>query len=81
MKPNPFRNSITICLSDVDSDVDIRIYNLNGENVYTSFLDQYFKSDEECTIHINNLNLPGGIYLLNIRTKRENFIHKIIKSN
>ena len=81
VKPNPFMNSITICLSDVDSDVDIRIFNLNGEMVYTSFSDQFSTSNDIRTFHVNNLNLPVGIYLLNVRTKEENFIHKIIKSN
>lgn len=80
VQPNPFRHSFTINLPGNDSDVDISIFNLNGERVYKNSSNLTTSTDIN-SIQINNLILPSGIYLLNVRTKNKNYLRKIIKTN
>ena len=80
VKPNPFKHSIAVNISGKDiSGGLIKIYNLNGKQVYEKST-EYHTTSNESSFHINDLNLPDGIYLLHIQVKGENYIHKLIKT-
>lgn len=81
VRPNPFKHSITVNYSGKEnSKVILKIYKLNGNQVYVKSIDRLTSSNENI-FYINNLKLPDGIYLLDIQVGDKNYIHKIIKTN
>ena len=75
--PNPVKDEITIPLeSVVDSDIRVKIFNINGTMVKDSIVPV-----NESKVKIKNLDaLPMGTYLLNLILKNNKFIVKFIKS-
>ena len=81
VSPNPFCQSITINFSlDKDSNVAIRIFNLNGERVYELISDQIYGTVKKQSVRIKDLMLSSGVYLLSVQIEGENYIHKIIRA-
>ena len=52
-----------------DGGMEIKIYNLLGEIVYQSIINKHSSI---------NLDSPGGVYFVNVKTEKDSFTQKII---
>ena len=68
--PNPVKNKISILIDDVIEIKKLIIYNVKGRKIWSS---KYYKQE------VNTTNLSKGIYFLNFKTSKGNFIKKFIK--
>lgn len=81
VKPNPFKHSFYIDIpAGIESEIAIRLFNIKGELVYSSLSGKNDLVTDSNSILINNLNLPDGIYLLNVQADGNQYQHKIIKA-
>ena len=71
--PNPFSDQIRFRLSETNTEVIVKITSLQGAVVYNSG-----HLSENGEIHID-LDIPTGIYLMNIKTGSESKVYRIIK--
>ena len=71
--PNPVDNILTVRVPDQDgSEASISLISLTGQIVYQAVTN-------ESTYQIDVRNLSEGIYVLSVKTAKENYIEKIIK--
>ncbi|MET0945492.1 MAG: N-acetylmuramoyl-L-alanine amidase [Flavobacterium sp.] len=75
--PNPSNGDFYLNIDNALNKVlDISIFNLNGQNVYTS---KSTSLDETSNNHIDIKHLPSGIYLIKIAVDGKEYNKKIIK--
>ena len=76
--PNPFNPNTVICYSlSVTCNLNLSIYNINGQNVETLVTGQHLKGKYE--IGWNAGSLPSGVYLCYLKTDEGiNVLHKLI---
>jgi hypothetical protein len=76
--PNPFKNSLNINFSlSEKSDINIHIYNLLGETLYTQNLSNMVPGRYEFPITLNNLS--KGYYVYSITSNKGKISGKIIQ--
>ena len=69
--PNPVLDKLHI---DADTDADIEIYNIKGQQVYKS---TRLQACEQQSIDVSDLD--SGVYLVRIRTAKGDIMKRIIK--
>ena len=72
--PNPFESELEAFIPSTGSQVQVRLYNLLGQEVYS----ETYTSGEE-VISMDLSQLPSGMYLMRIQGERLNFTTKVIK--
>lgn len=77
--PNPIKDQITIQfeLEQVEEYIDINIYTLTGQLVYSS--NEKYVSPGTSNIQINSELLPGGQYILKIQNSNEIYNKLLVK--
>lgn len=82
VSPNPFSQHTKVSFGvGKESNAVIRIFNLNGEEVFNKTCAQQGNGfHRKQSVEIIDLIAPTGVYLLNIQMDGKNYIHKIIKS-
>ncbi len=73
--PNPSSNNFNIQFNKDYENIDIKIIDLAGRNVYS---EKTNISNNNDMVNINIENLPKGIYMINIKTEKEYFLEKLI---
>ncbi|MBE9468032.1 MAG: T9SS type A sorting domain-containing protein [Bacteroidetes bacterium] len=74
IKPNPNQGSFTIKLNSIfNRDIDIKIYNLLGQTIWTKKVINY--NSTEIKINLDNIN--GGMYIIQVITESEILKSKI----
>lgn len=77
--PNPFKQSLTIGFSrDIQSEVIVSLYDIRGEKVF-EIAGHSTASGQKQILKLDNLLIPGGVYLLNIQIEGKRYLRKIIK--
>jgi 1,4-alpha-glucan branching enzyme len=71
--PNPFNDQLTVILSELNTDVDVNVLDLNGQVVYTDY-----QSAIEGKIMVRP-EIANGIYIMRLTTINKNYSFKIIK--
>jgi len=75
--PNPFKNNISIeFLLNESTDIEIKLYNVHGQEVKTIINDRIPKGKNIMTSQ--RLDLQNGIYLIRIRSNNQVVIKKIL---
>jgi hypothetical protein len=66
ISPNPYFNNNKLTISNISSEVvkGINVYDIKGQLIYTSSSNEFSN-----TIELNNLNLPLGIYNVQVITE------------
>jgi subtilisin-like proprotein convertase family protein len=72
--PNPFINELSAYLPAIESQVQVRVYNMLGQIVFTN---SYQPEDQ--SINIDFAGLPSGVYVLNVSGDGLNYSSKVIK--
>ncbi len=72
--PNPFVNELEAYLPAVESQVQVRVFNMLGQTVLSN---SYQPKDQ--AISIDFAGLPSGVYLLNVIGDGINYSSKVIK--
>jgi len=67
--PNPASEYITLQITDIEDNIDIEVYNMQGQLVMKAISDK----------NINIKNLPIGVYFINATAKGENYKTRFIK--
>jgi hypothetical protein len=77
--PNPFKSEVRLELSTGSNDrtAQIRVFNIMGQNVYTSTLNVASSSNVFETISLNEL--PPGVYFVNVETESSKETIRLIK--
>ncbi len=77
--PNPFINQINVDFElDKESDVEINIYNLSGQVVYSEGSTNYSKGQHRIEVNPSNV-LQSGMYIIYVRIGDEIIANKVIK--
>jgi len=74
--PNPVKDNLILFFPDENQNVTVVIYNMIGVVVR-----QESFNEVKGEVRINQLNNLGGIYLLQVKTKNEQLIKKIVINN
>ncbi|WP_297764003.1 reprolysin-like metallopeptidase [uncultured Muriicola sp.] len=72
--PNPFVNELAAYLPAIESQVQVRVFNMLGQTVLSN---NYQPKDQ--AISIDFAGLPSGVYLLNVIGDGINYSSKVIK--
>ena len=75
--PNPASDFIKIKLSTNIEVASISIYNISGMQL-GNFINPLSEDTNEISIDFRNLNLKNGIYLLELKSKNNRYINKLI---
>ncbi|HET6992619.1 MAG TPA: T9SS type A sorting domain-containing protein, partial [Bacteroidia bacterium] len=70
--PNPFSNSVTVATDNPQAKADLKIYNLLGEEVYSSVI-----TNQKTEIDLQSLQ--SGIYFIRITSGDRTITKKIVK--
>jgi endoglucanase len=73
--PNPAKSSVEITNLPVNKDVNIEIYNTNGQ------LQKEILSKNKSSLLVNLSNMNSGIYVIKIKSNYENETIKFVKTN
>jgi hypothetical protein len=74
VKPNPIRNSFTISYFQDKSPAKLVVYNIRGQKV----CEQTFSGGANGIVSQNlNLNLPNGVYLLQLNSHNQSRQKKV----
>ena len=78
MYPNPTSDQLNLdYVLDIDSQVNINVYDMLGRKVIEKSLQQEEGSQK---ISLNASNLQNGTYILQINTENQQIIRKFIKN-
>ncbi len=72
--PNPFEGELEVFVPPTDTPLEVRLYNLLGQEVYT----ELFSSAEE-VVRMELSSLPSGVYLLSVSGEQIKYTTKVIK--
>ena len=72
--PNPTADQIALDLSQIDSAVDIRLFNLSGQEVL-----EYSRIANQSNLIIDLSDHPSGIYFLQVEDGNQRTVKKVIK--
>ncbi|MCD8403869.1 Ig-like domain-containing protein [Tenacibaculum finnmarkense] len=78
--PNPFKNIITLTINDLESDTDVlvRVFNINGINFFVKKF-KAFAGDNIFKWNNPLANAPQGIYLFRLTHSKQTKTFKLIK--
>ena len=77
LSPNPFRYNLSVKLENVKGQLDIEIFNLNGQRVFQRF---YPSGTNLITLENGALNsLQAGLYVMRIKASQRVFYKKLVK--
>jgi hypothetical protein len=71
--PNPTKGNFSISGIDFAKDAQVEIYNIIGQQVYTS------KLNGQSSIEITDFNASTGVYLVKLKTNQGTKTFKLIK--
>lgn len=68
--PNPIRNTLNIAFKSLEETIELQLYNTSGKLIFTDF----YRNRDKVQLPVN---MPSGIYFLNLVTKKRNETLKI----
>jgi hypothetical protein len=75
--PNPVGNVLNVDLVlDTEKSINLNVININGRVVYTKSLLSY---GQDIQLNLENLNLPSGVYTLNVQMEDEILSKRFVK--
>ncbi len=76
ISPNPFPEDFQINISGAKTDAVVSVYNLLGQQIFSSPVKQQNNSIHQT---ISLCNYSAGVYIVSIKVNGENFIRKVVK--
>lgn len=73
--PNPFSSSISV-YGNLSGMIELKLYSILGKEIMTTKL----KGENELKLDLSNLNLPGGIYFLEVNTNSGSKTVRLVKA-
>lgn len=78
--PNPFKNQLTVNFNlPAQQDINIRLFSSNGKLIYQKDLNGLKVGKGSHTINTSGMELPVGVYLLEISNNEQTTVKKVMK--